>query len=242
MLVQTMTEPYYQDELVTLYHGDCLEITEWLAADVLVTDPPYGIGWSKPKLPANRALGRGEQVAHEGIQNDEDTATRDEALRRWGDRPAVVFGAPHIAQPVGTKQTLVWQKPPTVGIFGTVAGFRRDWEAIYLMGPYPAGPARRSSVIKSNGENTAYSKASHGHPHAKPVAVFEVLIEHTPPGVVADPFAGSGTTLVAARNLGRRAIGVEIDESYCEIVASRLSQQAFDFSDLDEVRASGWTT
>jgi DNA modification methylase len=226
-----MTAPYYRDEQVTLYHGDCLEIRNWLEADVLVTDPPYGIGWKKPALPSSAALKRGVQTAHSGIANDADTSVRDAVLAAWGRRPAALFGAPNGAAPAALKQTLVWQKPSTVGIFGTVAGFRRDWEAIYLVGNFPASTAQRSSVIKTNGENTAYSRECHGHPHAKPAAVLEVLLQHMPFGAVADPFAGSGTTLVAARNLGRKAIGVEIEEKYCEIIARRLNQQCFDFEE-----------
>ena len=71
-----------------------------------------------------------------------------------------------------------------------------------------------------------------GHPTPKPLTLMEQLVRKCPPGVIADPFAGSGATLIAARNLGRKAIGVELEEKYCEIIAKRLDQQVIDFDSL----------
>lgn len=211
--VSTPPTPYYSDDLVTLYHGDCREIAAWLQADVLVTDPPYGIGWSIGNHPK-----RGS-VAHKGIANDLDTSCRDSALALWGDKPAAVFGA-WSAQLPGARQTLVWRKPPDSGVIGSTTGYRRDTELIFLAGPWPKRPASLSSVLVTDAGMGSYLN---GHPHAKPSGLLEVLM-HGAPGVVADPFAGSGSTLVAAKSLGRRAIGVELDEAYCELAASRLAQ------------------
>lgn len=189
-------KPYYEDDLVTLYHGDCREVTAWLDADVLVTDPPYGIAWRKGQ---NNAAGSN---AHAGIQNDADTSVRDAALDLWGDRPGVVFGSFRARFPTGVRQTLVWQKPVDAGVVGSKRG------------------PERSSVLSSTGGVAAYRNE---HPHSKPTGLLERLMEWLP-GVIADPFAGSGSTLVAAKQLGRKAVGVELEERYCEIAAKRLAQ------------------
>ncbi|AAN07994.1 DNA methylase [Mycobacterium phage Che9d] len=218
--------PYYTDDRVTLYHGDCLEITEWLAADVLVTDPPYGRDWKQGELKGHFTANRS------GIQNDSSTDTRDYALQLWGDRQAIVFGDLMLAPPIGTKHVLVYRKPSNAGLRGAVGGYRRDAEAVYLIGPgHGSGIGGESSVIATSaammGGSTGLGGRT-GHPHEKPLDVLERLLDSTS-GVVADPFAGSGSTLVAARNLGRRAIGVELEERYCEIIARRLDQMCLDF-------------
>lgn len=223
-----MPQPYYTDGLVTLHLGDCREITEWLAADVLVTDPPYGRAWKQ----GDTETGRGwSDNRHGGIIGDEDTSLRDWALEEWGGRIAVVFGDLMLAPPVGTKQVLPYEKAIGSGVRGATAGFRRDAEAVYLIGPWPSGLGGRGSVLRTGVANhggPGGPAARYGHPHAKPVDVMEQLISACPDGVIADPFAGAGSTLVAARNLGRCAIGVEVEEKYCERAARRLSQMVLD--------------
>jgi hypothetical protein len=213
-----MTTPYYEADGITLYLGDCLEAPEWLAADVLVTDPPYGIGYSRH----GGGKSNRRNIPHAGILGDDDCATRDAALTLWGARPAVVFGSPWAAQPALMKQPLVWVKSPDSGVVGSTTGFRRDWEAVYLCGQWPHRPARASSVLTSG--RGRVGGPSRGHVHSKPVDLMQQLIDAAPPGTIADPFAGSGSTLVAARLQGRQAIGVELEERYCEIAANRLAQ------------------
>lgn len=213
--------PYYDADGITLYLGDCREVDAWLKADVLVTDPPYGIGWKKG---LNRAAG---SRAHTGIANDHDTSARDEVLALAAHMPAVVFGSLAASFPARVKQTLVWQKPNDAGVVGSVTGFRRDIEAVFLVGDWPRRSVQWSSVLRSRasmvgGSNSPAGRT--GHPHSKPLDLMEQLIAAAPEGVIADPFAGSGATLLAARSQGRRAIGVEVDEGYCEVIATRLAQ------------------
>lgn len=216
-------KPYYQDDFVTLYHGDCREVAEWLTADVLITDPPYGIGWKKG---ANKAA---KSRAHAGIANDQDTVTRDQALSLWGSKPAAVFGSFYAPPPTGVQQILVYRKPGDAGVVGSVTGFRRDVEPVFLTGPWPKRNAERSSVIQSRASQIGGANgpaARYGHPHAKPVDLMEGLIMASPSGIIADPFVGGGSTLVAAKLQGRNAIGVELDERYCELAARRLLQDS----------------
>lgn len=220
-------KPYYADDLVTLFLGDCREVTTWLEADVLVTDPPYGIGWRRGAGTGGKLAGGGRSAPENtGIANDQDTSARDEALGAWGSKPGLVFGSFDAPAPAGRRQTLAWRKWENSGVIGSTTGWRRDLEPIYVIGAWPKRAAFRSSLIVARGTSGGGASIAGrtGHPHAKPGDVMEQLIDACPPGVIADPFAGSGSTLVAARNLGRRAIGVELDERYAEKAARRLSQ------------------
>ena len=229
-----MTSPYYADDRVTLYLGDCREITEWLAADVLVTDPPYGIDY-RP----NHRIRSAKPLP---IAGDRSTYVRDHVMAMWGpDRPGLVFGRWDADRPTRTVQRLVWDK----NLIGT-GRLDSPWgpsdEEIYVIGTWPpivpggraregGNPTRHSSVIRVQALAPG-AQARPDHPTPKPLALMERLIAKCPPGVIADPFAGSGSTLVAARNLGRQAIGVELEERYCEVIAKRLAQDCLDFGSV----------
>jgi len=220
---------YYSDDYVTLYHGNCLnEHREWLGADVLITDPPYGRAWKQGDTGKLRGWASDN---HSGIANDGSTIVRDDALLAWGEKgPALAFGDLMLKPPMGTKHVLIYDKGNDAGFTGAVGGYRRNAEAIYLVGKgWGSGLGGRSAILttgKSAGGNLARTT---GHPHTKPGDVMEMLIDAAPPGMIADPFAGSGSTLVAAKALGRKVIGVELEEKYCEIIAKRCSQEVLDF-------------
>jgi site-specific DNA-methyltransferase (adenine-specific) len=199
--------PYYKDDYATIYNGDCLEITEWTLADVMLSDVPYGMSY--------RSGWTGSTIANDGTVD-----VRDRAISLWGDRPAIVFGRWSEPRPVGTRMVLLWDKGDWPGMGDLSLPWGPSTEEIYVIG-YGWVGKRRGQILRDpkRPSNTSL------HPTEKPVGLMEMLVRSCPPGIIADPFMGSGSTLVAARNLGRKSIGVELREDYCEIAAKRLSQQ-----------------
>jgi DNA modification methylase len=214
-------EPYYRDEWVTLYHGDCRETLVWLGADVLVTDPPYGIAYKS---------GMQRDTLPDSIAGDGNPFLRDWAVEAWGDRPALVFGTWRIPRPAPTRTRLIWDTKGALGMGDLSIPWKPSDQEIYVLGKGFTG-RRDSNVITCA---PVQSMAANGrvHPHQKPTALMARLIDKCPPGIITDPFAGSGSTLVAAKQAGRGAVGVELDERYCEIAAKRLSQDALDFGEV----------
>jgi len=221
--------PYYSDEWVTLYHGDCREVTAWLDADVLVTDPPYGMAYRSGGARVN-ASGVRSVTAVAEVHGDQDTAARDAILKLWGPRPALVFGTWKVQRPAGVRERLIWHKRNLPPGMGTATPWSGAEEEVYVLGSGFTGD-RHQNVIPTDEARAGCGglAATVGHPTPKPVDLMEHLLLRCPPGTVADPFAGSGSTLVAAKRLGRKAIGVELDERYCEIAAKRLAQGVLDF-------------
>lgn len=214
-------KPYYEDDLVTLYHGDCMlnEGGDWLEdGDVLVTDPPYGIDYRSNAQRVSMAR---------SIHGDKDTTARDKVLELWGDQPALVFGTWRIERPTATRQLLIWDTKGALGMGAMDLPWKPAHQEVYVLGKGFEGP-RTTDVLRFA---PVQAMASNGrlHPHEKPIALMAELIRKCPGEYVVDPFAGSGSTLVAAKQESRHAIGVEINEEYCEIAAKRLSQDLLDF-------------
>ncbi len=212
--------PYYSDDAVTIYHGDCREF-DHLPGDVLVTDPPYGYayasGWDGPWQNAP-------------IAGDGDVSVRDAILGDWGARPAICFGHWRGTPPQAhydATAVLVWDKGLAAGMGDLSVPWKPNWEMIYVFGEGFHG--RRDSGVLSGYNVVTWATKGRVHPNEKPIGLLRDLIAKCPPGAIFDPFMGSGTTLRAAKDLGRKAVGIEIEERYCEIAAKRCAQEVLDF-------------
>ena len=206
--------PYYQDDHITLYHADCLQHLDMLnQADVLITDPPYGVAYQSCRVPTR---------IDRPIKNDHDVKARDEVISTWGDKPAIVFGTWRRERPRNTRHRLIWSKGTDPGMGDLKMPWGNSDEEIYVLGGGWLG--KRTSNVLTFPKPPVSNRPD--HPTPKPVPLMEKLITACPETwTIIDPFAGSGSTLRAAKNLGRKAIGFEIEEKYCEITAQRLAQE-----------------
>jgi DNA modification methylase len=212
--------PYYEHGGITIFLGDCREILPLVRADVVVTDPPYGIGFAEylshqdhaREYPAfiQTCTAQAEACISNGWFVVFQSATTVREWPTWFQRPFRLVAYPktftQILKNIGpiysTDYALFWPigEPPTP------RGLGRDW------------------CIANTSD---MSRRFPGHPCNRPIdqmlhAVSTFSLEGN---VILDPFVGSGTTLVAAKQLGRKAIGIEIEERYCEIAAKRLQQE-----------------
>lgn len=220
----SLPKPYLERDGITLYHGDAREILPLVEADVVITDPPYNIQASGGGIGAKRDY----LAAIEGFTDGGFDPSLIAGFDRW-----MVFCAlrqlPELIAAAKARWSLItWNKPdPTPLVNGNylpdteyvVHAFRKGTD---LHGAYND---RRRWILHPAG------KRATGHPNEKPKAVMYRLLRvgSCKADVVVDPFAGSGTTLDACRDLGRRAIGIEIEEQYCEVIAKRLSQKLIEF-------------
>jgi site-specific DNA-methyltransferase (adenine-specific) len=219
-----MMKPYYEADGITLYHGDCRDVLHAIpsqSVDMALTDPPY-------------------LVSYKGRWGSKQGAIKGDAEASWlapvfvelwrilaADALCFTFyGWPH-ADTFMTLWKLVGFRPISQivcvkNVWGLGYFTRSQHESAFLLAKgKPGKPLKAiSDVVEWRRVRAAE------HPNQKPLATIATLVEaYSRPGAcIVDPFAGSGTTLVAARNLGRRAIGVEVEERYCEIAAKRLCE------------------
>jgi site-specific DNA-methyltransferase (adenine-specific) len=210
-------KPYYEHGGITIYHGDCREVLPSLAdqsVDAVLTDPPYGVALADwDRLPVQWEL--------------------DQMLRASKGTVAL-FGA---ARPdcIGVVLSLT---PQAERVYVWHLGFGRTnsegafwhWQPLYVW---------RRKMLRGLGSDvlrcvTQFDDFGSVHPAQKPVELMARLVRGAtaPSGIVLDPFMGSGTTLRAAKDLGRRAIGIEIEERYCELAARRLAQECLRFEEM----------
>jgi site-specific DNA-methyltransferase (adenine-specific) len=210
--------PYYQDEAVTIYHGDCREILPKLAPfDLLLTDPPYGINAEDFRATLPDTKGKTFVRAIHG----DDGLQSAEFIMRWikHNQQAVIWGANNFPKLLPHKgRWLCWDKrltEPADKMLGSA--FELAWEN------RKSGFDAMLRVLHGGVVNADGGKRF--HPTQKPVTLFrKVLGRYSKAEAIIDPFAGSGTTGVAAKLEGRKATLIELDERYCEIAANRLSQ------------------
>lgn len=245
----------YQDELVTLYRGDCIDglLRLGVAADLVLTDPPYG----ETSLRWDRAVKGWPDLAF-------GNARPTSSLWVFGSLKSLALSWSEFA-PWSFAEDIVWEKHNGSG--SSADRFRRvhehalhfyrgAWADVFKQIPRTRDVEMKGASVKRReagqhlgtfGESSyvrqetrlqrsvVKARSCHGqaqHPTQKPVELVRMLIESScpPGGLVLDPFAGSGTTLVAAKECGRRAIGIEIDAGYCEVAIGRLAQESMRFA------------
>jgi site-specific DNA-methyltransferase (adenine-specific) len=196
-------KPYYEDSAVTIYHGDCRDIMpELRKADVVLTDPPYGVGLAEwDRYPTQREL-------------DEFIRVSSGKVAMFGAAPPHCIVALTLLKPLYDR-IFIWHNTFTLT---NSDGSFWQWQPIYTWG----------KCFKNLGRDIITFPATDApkrwHPAQKSEKLMRFLIQATE-GTILDAFMGSGTTLRAAKDLGRKAIGIEIEERYCEIAAKRMAQE-----------------
>jgi site-specific DNA-methyltransferase (adenine-specific) len=195
-------KPYYQDSAVTIYHGDCREIVPQLGKfDLLLTDPPYGIDFAG--RPTNYQRFAGMVASDWDKQKPEELFLSSAGIQ-------IVWGGNYFHLPI-SRGWLGWVKrdaPPSMGTL-ELAWTNRDENAKYF----------DQTISATNAERV-------GHPTQKPLKLFTWCIQMVGDiETILDPYAGSGTTGRAAKDLGRKAVLIELEEKYCAIAAKRMQQE-----------------
>jgi len=217
-----LPRPYYDRDGITIYHGDCREIAPLLGLDfALISDPPYGIGYAHSGGGRGTNTGRAKASHRNTFSIVGDDAAFDPTP--WLLYAAIVlWGANHYAARIPERRGtwLAWDKSLGIGPADNFSDAEFGWTSI--------NTARNVARVLWKGvvqDKAGENNGRRDHPSQKPLKLMRWSLRLIPSELpVLDPFMGSGTTLVAAKNLGRRAIGIEIEERYCEIAVERLAQ------------------
>ena len=214
-------EPYFRDESVCIYHADCRDILPLIpvgSVDLVLTDPSYN---AKDIGPNQRPA-----LAGAGVDEEAYSSFCQEwfgAVRRLTDRMVFTCGIAHLWEYPPARWVVAWSKPSSVS-YSRFGGFN-VWEPILFYGKLPKGKRIPRDLWQYDALNFITEDWAK-HPCPKPPALWKKLVDSVSveTDIILDPFLGSGTTLRAAKDLGRYAIGIEIEERYCEIAAKRMAQ------------------
>ena len=227
-------KPYYEHGGITIYHGDCRDVLPRLDnyIHLTLTDPPYGIEGGKGT--ANLARGKGNYT--ESGWSDTPKYVADvcvpivSACIEVSERSIITPGYMNMVQYATARN------PSDYGCFFTPASLGRGKWGFNSFNPilYYGTDPRAGKGSWPTGMTLTESASTTVHPCAKPIKAWSWLLKKgsLDGEMVLDPFMGSGTTLVAAKELGRKAIGIEIEERYCEVAAKRLSQDVLGFEPI----------
>lgn len=216
-------KPYYEEPGITIYHGDCIDILPSLPkVDLVVTDPPYIVGAKGCGLAGNREYLK--EITSRTLDKGFQTWLLDD-FQNW----FCFCGKQQLSEILNHAQKgenwmlLTWCKTNPTPL--TNNNYLPDTE--YILHRYSKGRLFGSYKDKSRFFISPNGQTWIDHPTVKPVEVIVKLLNlgSQEGETVLDPYMGSGTTLRAAKDLGRKAIGIEIEEKYCEIAVKRLAQE-----------------
>ena len=224
-------KPYYDDGQVTIYHGDCREVLADLGdvAGVVVTDPPYSSGGFQEAGKSAGSVGTrsGDSIALDNLSTRGYQRLLRSVFRHCNQADEVYLftdwrmwtPASDAIEEAGwrVRNMLVWDKLT----MGMGLPWRNQHELIVYGKRTPASmrDGKHGNVLQ------ARRTGNDLHPTEKPLDLCQTILGNAGDGTVLDPFMGTGTTLLAAKLLGRRAVGIETEERYCEMAARRLAQE-----------------
>lgn len=216
-------KPYYEQDGIIIYHADCRDVLPTLpanAADLALTDPPYNAGMQYGQHNDVMPIDDYAKWCSEWFSECRRISTRVIIFPGHGNLPIWW----HISKPSGVG---CWYKPGNPAGGGVFQWC--EWEPWLLYGGRIGG----SDVVRATVHQQRYVG---DHPCPKPLNLFTKIIAKTKAETIIDPFMGSGTTLRAAKDLGRKAIGIEIEEKYIEVAIKRLQQSVLPFEIAREER------